>query len=209
LLDGAAGFLIAKHIRGHWAQLVLAIAAGATSAIMANLVVYWTSPGVFTPGEIGSRIVVGFFWHPLLTLLALWYFRRQLTGARVEAPRLTQKVSPERGRRLGGWARIGVVLSVAWVIGALAYATHDYLSALEVARQPVFTEPNSAEKEWVSVGLETPLSSCYGESHQAVCRPKMRPVLALAFGPLIGVWLTVLAAIAAVRWVRAGFRSTS
>lgn len=79
LLDVVAGFLIAKRIKRIWVQIILAIAAGIASSIVANMLMYWVFSGTFTPGETMIRIVGGFIWHPLITLIALWYFRKNLT----------------------------------------------------------------------------------------------------------------------------------
>lgn len=78
LLDVVAGFLMAKHIKRIWVQIILAIAAGVASSIVANMLMYWLFSKTFTPGETMTRIVGGFIWHPLITLIALWYFRKKL-----------------------------------------------------------------------------------------------------------------------------------
>jgi hypothetical protein len=79
LLDVVIGFFIAKHIKRLWVQIVLAIAGGIASSIVANMLMYWLFSGTFTPGETMIRIVGGSVWHPVITLIALWYFRKKLT----------------------------------------------------------------------------------------------------------------------------------
>ena len=78
LLDVVAGYFIAKNIKRNWVQIILAIAAGIASCITANMLMYWLFSGEFTPGETMIRIVGGFVWHPLITLIVLWYFRKKL-----------------------------------------------------------------------------------------------------------------------------------
>lgn len=78
LLDVVAGFFIAKHIKRNWVRIILAIVGGIGSSIVANMLMYWLFSGTFTPGETMIRIVGGFVWHPLITLIAQWYFRKKL-----------------------------------------------------------------------------------------------------------------------------------
>lgn len=76
ILDIVAGHFLAKLIRNTWAQVGIAVLAGLLNSVVANLLIHLFFPEM-RPGEVVLRIVAGFAWHPLITLIALWYFRRK------------------------------------------------------------------------------------------------------------------------------------
>ena len=106
-----------------------------------------------------------------------------------------------------GWIRLGIVLSTAWLVVTLAYATLD------------FWRVNSKESGWETVGGSSALpfetipaslfTECRGYGGKGVlttCSPRYLNVALLVFGPIALGWLLVLAVVYAVLWVRAGFR---
>ena len=76
LLDLGSAFVIVKYIRKLWAQVLLAIAAGILSPIVANLLLHFVMPEAVPPGEAAVRMLGGLVWHPLITLIGLYFFRR-------------------------------------------------------------------------------------------------------------------------------------
>ena len=79
LFDIVGAFLVAKYLAKLWVQIIVAIVIGAASSILSHMLMYWLFSGTFTPGETILRIIGGMVWHPLITLVALWLFRRSFT----------------------------------------------------------------------------------------------------------------------------------
>ena len=77
LFDIVGAFLVAKYLAKLWVQIIVAIVIGAASSILSLM--YWLFSGTFTPGETILRIIGGMVWHTLITLVALWLFRRSFT----------------------------------------------------------------------------------------------------------------------------------
>lgn len=79
VVDIAAAFAIAKYIRKLWVQIPLAIAIGLASPIVFNFLLHLAMPNELTAGEAAVRMMGELIWHPLITLGALYFFRRQIT----------------------------------------------------------------------------------------------------------------------------------
>lgn len=89
LLDLSSAFAIVKYIRKLWAQVLLAIVAGIFSPIVANLLLHFVMPEAVPLGEAVVRMLGGLVWHPLITLIALYFFRRRIAknaGSPASAP---------------------------------------------------------------------------------------------------------------------------
>jgi hypothetical protein len=78
LLDLGSAFTIARYVRKLWAQVLLAIAAGIFSPVVANLLLHLVMPEAVPPGEAMIRILGGVIWHPLIALIALYFFRKRI-----------------------------------------------------------------------------------------------------------------------------------
>lgn len=109
-----------------------------------------------------------------------------------------------------GWIRLGVVLSIAWVVGVFAYAISDHyalradaiatVDAPEPATPPVVTR-------WDIVGQQSFLTECDIKYKLVTCSPRVLNLALLTFLPIVGGWLIVVLIVYAVLWIRAGFRS--
>jgi hypothetical protein len=115
--------------------------------------------------------------------------------------------------RLGGWARLGVVLGVAWAVGVSLFAavcwlrlTYGYapharpFAYWEMPAAAPRSEPERLMQEWDQAFWPCSVH----DPVQRGCRPRFccTVYLALLTGPLGLALLTV----AAARWVQAGFR---
>ena len=79
LLDIAMAYVLAKFLKTLWAQVPLAILSGVVATIVVNAISHF----LFTvpAGQAAANAVVGALWHPIITLVALWFFRRRLRKA--------------------------------------------------------------------------------------------------------------------------------
>ena len=98
-------------------------------------------------------------------------------------------------RRLGGWQRIGIVLSVLWIIGMIAYAlnkqsqTADFM--LDICRK-------TAGKTF---------AECWEETREFRESWWWTNVLGLALLQIGIAWLGVYIVVRTVRWIAGGFRT--
>jgi len=103
--------------------------------------------------------------------------------------------------RLGGWQRIGIVLSALWILAVAAYAVFELASG-----------PDSAMLLIQMVVSKTgePITVLDGNAYRDLVpvEPKLlvgRLLIAL-FVPVVTAWVLAYACAWAVRWVIAGFR---
>jgi hypothetical protein len=102
-------------------------------------------------------------------------------------------------QRLGGWQRLGIVISLCRVVGSLVgVRSYQYHNGLDAAN--------------ASVGLCTtagkPFDQCWNENtdfRRTMTEPYWPPVFMVALGPIPLFWLFGWAIIKTARWVRAGF----
>ena len=77
IFDIGGGYLAATYVRNLWLLIAVAVFIGAASSISANLLMYAIASDVVTPGETMVRIMGGFVWHPVITLVAAFIYRRK------------------------------------------------------------------------------------------------------------------------------------
>ena len=75
VLDLLVAYLLVRYVPRLWGQLILAIPGGIISAIVGNMLIYWAM-GDQTPGETVTRMIGSAVWHPIITMLMIWFFRR-------------------------------------------------------------------------------------------------------------------------------------
>jgi len=110
--------------------------------------------------------------------------------------------------RLNGWQRIGVVLSVVWIVAGgfwtrrilfdeygYGVANRKYVSCLQGSREPGAV---ACERQY-----SADLQRVYDESGGAINSLN----LGLTLVPLVAAWLLVYALVGIGRWIRAGFRA--
>jgi hypothetical protein len=106
--------------------------------------------------------------------------------------------------RLGGWQRLGIVVSVIWIAGA-AWSQHqtdldEAMSAAASAKgRCLATNPNDPAKCDAVADVIRELAMSDDKSSVAL----------LAFGVPAMAWPTVYVVAAVARWVRVGFRRNS
>ncbi len=104
-------------------------------------------------------------------------------------------------KKLNGWQRIGVILSILWVVWA---AIHTRNEQVDHARKML--ELNS------TLCASMTHLECLGISHAkytadlAVDAFKFMEILIYALAPMIFSWLFVWLAIVIYRWIRVGFQ---
>jgi hypothetical protein len=117
--------------------------------------------------------------------------------------------------RTNGWQRIGIALSVAWLIvscvlvlkATLGHSTVSPLIDISSAHcQAGAPKPSSAQKTMPTSEF------VYGCSENYLV-PEVRsvrwpPVLMFVLGPLLAGWDFILALIETIKWVAAGFRNS-
>lgn len=109
-----------------------------------------------------------------------------------------------------GWIRLGVVLSVAWIVGVLIYAVLEHYSVRgDLTTSINLPEPSSPPvvSHWEIVGQQSFLTDCDVKQKQVSCSPRFTNLALLSLLPIISCWLIAVLVVYAVRWVRAGFRS--
>jgi hypothetical protein len=112
--------------------------------------------------------------------------------------------------RLNGWQRVGIVLSVVWVIGAAIHEKDElnrqYEAAYDAAWRPVYDQCSEAQKRdpQTARGMD-----CLREAQRIAwaTTPKVSgwSMALAALVPIPIAWLLVYALIALVRWIRRGF----
>lgn len=75
IIDWFGGYLAAKRIKNIWLLLISAIGVGITSSILGNLIIHFFTVGL--PGETVGRIVVGFVWHPVISIITALIYRKR------------------------------------------------------------------------------------------------------------------------------------
>lgn len=101
--------------------------------------------------------------------------------------------------RLNGWQRIGLVLSVLWVLGAAIHVRNEQVNAADKLFQSQYRmcleQADPVKNCGDTVSLQTAMDATAYWSDAAF----------YAFGPVIAGWLIVLIAIRTLRWVSDGF----
>ena len=101
--------------------------------------------------------------------------------------------------RLSGWQRLGLIITVCWVIGSLVGGR-------------LYQRHNDQESVTAMMSLCTAFgksfSQCWEQTasyRNIVSQPYWPPILLIAFVPVPLFWMFGWAAIKTTRWVRSGF----
>jgi hypothetical protein len=108
-------------------------------------------------------------------------------------------------KRLNGWKRIGIVVSIVWFVCTYFYILNDEMGA--TTRYSVTIVDSCIDARG---GVETPDNACLkeGEKYAEDELPEERRDAALyAFIPILFGWGFVYLVLFVVRWVRRGFAS--
>lgn len=109
-------------------------------------------------------------------------------------------------KKLGGWTRLGIVLSVLWCIGVLVYAAGEYPNM--AANQEWAGRVHEAKEEW-RISNEAVFFVYQWQQSKQIMDVRIKSALlgGVALGPIVAAWLTLFGIVSIVRWVRQGFRS--
>lgn len=77
-LDLFGGWVSARFMPNLALVILSALVLGATASIGSAYLIYLVGGDVFTENEIAVRAVTGLIWHPLITIAAALFYRRQL-----------------------------------------------------------------------------------------------------------------------------------
>ena len=76
--DWVGGYFAAKKIKNFWLLLISAIGIGVSSSILGNLIIHFFT--VSSPDETFVGIVVGFVWHPLISMISVLIYRKRFVA---------------------------------------------------------------------------------------------------------------------------------
>jgi len=102
-------------------------------------------------------------------------------------------------RRLHGWARIGIVLSLVWAITGSIWA-------LNLLYGRVYE--NYAVCQSLMSATASDCEQLFQTQYREAQQRQLAAVAVLGIGPLPVAWLLVYGLVAIVRWIRRGFQST-
>lgn len=106
-----------------------------------------------------------------------------------------------------GWVRLGIVLSVVWLLMVIAYAAYDYhsVNSKEGGWETIHTP---GEIAYPKTTFKTNLTQCANSGNPPItsCSPRIENIALIIFVPIGIGWLLVVTLVFAVTWVRDGFR---
>ena len=77
VFDVSGAYLLTRYVRFVWLRWILGVVVGILSPIIANLLMYFFAKDLFSSGEILIRTIGSIFWHIIITLVCLWFYRKK------------------------------------------------------------------------------------------------------------------------------------
>lgn len=77
IADIFGAYFIAKKTKKKLLAVFLCAVVGVVSAIVMNLAIYAVASDVITPKEILTKIIGGLVIHPIITIVAWWFWARK------------------------------------------------------------------------------------------------------------------------------------
>ena len=102
-----------------------------------------------------------------------------------------------------GWIRLGLVVSVIWLVASCCYFF--YHVHAESQDWPKVVRATSNNGPWAVVSQDSFYAYCDAQSSHVQCKPKVLNLALIAALPIGVAWAIVIAAVLATAWVRAGF----
>lgn len=99
---------------------------------------------------------------------------------------------------LGGWLRIGIVLSVIWIVIGGSFGWNHAYDGVDANFKQCVTAMKSAAD----------LQACRDARNNALAVPRGVSAAIVAFGPLLVAWLALYGLALLVRWIRRGFQAS-
>jgi hypothetical protein len=109
-------------------------------------------------------------------------------------------------RRLKGFIRLGIVISIAWVIGVISFIAIKYDVTNKNFVRAVEETKNS---RFQFGGRESYLIECSVIDDKSVCSIKITNTLVVLLAPIAVVWIVVPLIVWSALWIRAGFKDNS
>ena len=118
--------------------------------------------------------------------------------------------------RLGGWTRLGMVLSTVWLLAVVSFAAIEYRAfaterannlALPAPPKGFVIDPKAQGFffTWQPIELLAESSSAHVRDFQL----NLGRSFAVLVGPPAGLWILIWLVVFLMRWIRAGFRATN
>ena len=107
--------------------------------------------------------------------------------------------------RRKGWIRLGVVLSLAWLLGVLVFSIYEHYAAKSYFAASLKEIIGKYGRD-VEARYQTLLTDCSGEESAIACSPRWINLALLVLGPVLGCWVLAIVLTYAALWIRAGFR---
>ena len=105
-------------------------------------------------------------------------------------------------KKLNGWQRIGVILSILWVLGA---AMHERNGQVDSAVQMAQWDREDCNKSLVIVECVKSLDDKF-HGYLSLNSNRLLNIVAIALMPVLLCWLFAWLAIVVYRWIRVGFQ---
>lgn len=118
---------------------------------------------------------------------------------------------------IGGWTRLGIVLSVIWMIGVLCFTLYKWNSnpPFEAGNfmALVVQDPDTGKRAIripyygpVIPFAEAPIGQFSGRYIPVGLQPRFWRILALMIVPVVVAWILCFVGTRSVQWIRDGFR---
>lgn len=118
------------------------------------------------------------------------------SGLNLGSTELTESASPSLSR----WQRLGIVLSVLWILGAAWIERSSQIAAARDTWQIVYARCISE----TPAGKSDNCTDTMEKTYQVLYAPHWENVAYMAFGPVVLAWLLAWITRATLRWVMAG-----
>jgi hypothetical protein len=105
-------------------------------------------------------------------------------------------------KKLNGWQRIGVILSILWILGA---AMHERNGQIELATMMAQSDREACSKSLAIAECSKSLDDKFTE-HLALNSNRLENIAAASLIPALLGWLFAWLAVVVYRWVRVGFQ---
>lgn len=106
-----------------------------------------------------------------------------------------------RGFRLNGWQRIGIVLSVVWLIVGSYWSQHLLFNPIYSAHTNCLNHPAIKDAAVCYQMFEEQLANAVEQ--------RLAMVALVGLAPIPIAWLLVWGLVALVRWIRRGFKPST
>lgn len=111
-------------------------------------------------------------------------------------------------RTFKGWCRLGVVLSVLWLVVAGGIVSYSYFNTKAQFNTPPSEIPPPLTGATITFMPSTFAQCLINSASERTCALKGTRIVVFELAPVVAGWAIVVLLVIAVRWVRAGFRGT-